>query len=101
MKTFGNAPTMKKLRLLPTPQARDEKNGSRMEDKRIQRKIQQQWSFGLNDLAAMEILPLPTGKKVEQNNGKVSQLNPLFVAEMMGFPTNWTLLPFLDGEKSR
>jgi DNA-cytosine methyltransferase len=27
-----------------------------------------------------------------------SQLNPQFVEEMMGFPKNWTLLPFLNGE---
>lgn len=26
-----------------------------------------------------------------------SQLSPLFVAEMMGFPIDWTLAPFLDG----
>jgi hypothetical protein len=31
-------------------------------------------------------------------NGKSSQLNPRFVAEMMGFPPNWTELPFLSGE---
>jgi hypothetical protein len=31
-------------------------------------------------------------------HGTTSQLNPLFVAEMMGFPTDWTLLPFLNGE---
>ena len=30
--------------------------------------------------------------------GKTSQLNPRFVAEMMGFPPNWTELPFLNGE---
>lgn len=30
--------------------------------------------------------------------GPGSQLNPHFVAEMMGFPTNWTDLPFLTGE---
>ena len=30
--------------------------------------------------------------------GTSSQLNPLFVQEMMGFPENWTLLPFLNGE---
>jgi hypothetical protein len=30
--------------------------------------------------------------------GKTSQLNPQFVAEMMGFPINWTELPFLNGE---
>ena len=27
-----------------------------------------------------------------------SQLNPRFVAEMMGFPENYTELPFLNGE---
>ena len=31
--------------------------------------------------------------------GAGSQLNPHFVAEMMGFPLNWTDLPFLSGEK--
>jgi hypothetical protein len=30
--------------------------------------------------------------------GKTSQLNPLFVAEMMGFPPDWTILPFQNGE---
>jgi hypothetical protein len=29
--------------------------------------------------------------------GKTSQLNPRFVAEMMGFPVNWTELPFRSG----
>ena len=32
-------------------------------------------------------------------DGKTSQLNPRFVAEMMGFPVNWTELPFLSGEQ--
>ncbi len=31
--------------------------------------------------------------------GKTSQLNPQFVAEMMGFPPNWTELPFQNGEQ--
>jgi hypothetical protein len=31
--------------------------------------------------------------------GKTSQLNPRFVAQMMGFPVNWTESPFLPGEK--
>jgi hypothetical protein len=31
-------------------------------------------------------------------HSKNSQLNPLFVEEMMGFPENWTALPFLSGE---
>ena len=30
--------------------------------------------------------------------GKTSQLNPRFVEEMMGFPKNWTVSPFQNGE---
>jgi hypothetical protein len=33
--------------------------------------------------------------------GKTSQLSPQFVMEMMGFPTDWTLLPFLSGETNQ
>ena len=32
--------------------------------------------------------------------GGTSQLNPRFVAEMMGFPPDWTELPFLNGGKN-
>jgi len=32
-----------------------------------------------------------------QETGRPSQLNPRFVAEMMGFPPNWTELPFQSG----
>lgn len=32
--------------------------------------------------------------------GRSFQLNPLFVAEMMGFSTSWTVLPFLPGGSS-
>jgi len=39
-------------------------------------------------------------KRARQQTGKTSQLNPRFVAEMMGFPPNWTELPFLNGETS-
>jgi hypothetical protein len=31
---------------------------------------------------------------------KSSHLNPRFVAEMMGFPVNWTELPFQSGEQN-
>ena len=33
--------------------------------------------------------------------GTRSQLNPLFVEEMMGFPESWTLSPFLNGERKQ
>lgn len=34
---------------------------------------------------------------IQYQTGSDSQLNPLFVAEMMGFPPDWTLVPFQDG----
>ncbi len=33
--------------------------------------------------------------------GSNSQFNPRFVAEMMGFPANWTELPFQSGEQNQ
>lgn len=35
----------------------------------------------------------------KDKDGKTSQLNPLFVAEMMSFPPDYTVLPFLNGER--
>ena len=40
-------------------------------------------------------------KRVRQATGKTSQLNPRFVAEMMGYPPNWTELPFQSGETNQ
>jgi hypothetical protein len=39
-----------------------------------------------------------TMHKATCQTGKTSQLNPPFVLEMMGFPPDWTELPFLNGE---
>jgi DNA (cytosine-5)-methyltransferase 1 len=39
-----------------------------------------------------------SGNPLRKISGAYSQLNPRFVAEMMGFPPNWTELPFLNGE---
>jgi hypothetical protein len=110
--------------LLPTPQARDEKHGSQIQDRRIQRKIQKGWTIDLNDMATMGLLPTPTANEYKDSNntpetlkkidkggrvlrwmatneilepGKTSQLNPRFVLEMMGFPPDWTELPFQSG----
>lgn len=48
-------------------------------------------------------LPVMLGEHCSQNGGKTSQLNPLFVEEMMGFPLMWTTLPFLsqNGDKNQ
>tara|TARA_B100000678_G_C18105501_1_gene460615 strand:+ start:50 stop:814 length:765 start_codon:yes stop_codon:yes gene_type:complete len=40
-------------------------------------------------------------KRARSLTGKTSQLNPQFVAEMMGFPTGWTELPFQNGATNR
>lgn len=51
--------------------------------------------------AIREIQPVMLGEHHSQNGGKTSQLNPLFVAEMMGFPPDWTVLPFQSGGRNR
>jgi hypothetical protein len=38
------------------------------------------------------------GSHINEMLGTRSHLSPQFVLEMMGFPTDWTLLPFLSGE---
>jgi hypothetical protein len=94
--TLSRAMTMG---LLPTPTSRDEKNGGKLEDGRIQRKIQQGWTIELNDLATIGALPMPDNMETQSQTGETShKLNPQFVLEMMGFPLDWTELPFLSGE---
>ncbi len=102
-------------KILPTPTARSYKHGSKITDGRSRRKISQGWTMELNDLAVSGLLPNPTrrddalcnipvmiGQHCQQNDGKTSQLNPLFVEEMMGYPLMWTTLPFLsqNGDKN-
>ncbi len=70
--------------LLPTPTARDWKGAPTLENFERKGKNPQQGS--LPDFFAQ--------------TGRSFQLNPLFVAEMMGFPVNWTVLPFLPGGSS-
>jgi hypothetical protein len=36
-----------------------------------------------------------------EQTSKCSQLSPQFVMEMMGFPKDWTELPFLNGETNQ
>ena len=48
--------------ILPTPTARDYMNGSKPEDNRTQRKLQQGWTLELNDMAAWGLLPTPLSR---------------------------------------
>ena len=68
-----------KGKLLPTATASAEKQGT-TKDMRCGKSRK----TALNHFVAKEIV------------GNNSQLNPLFVEEMMGFPYLWTLLPFLS-----
>lgn len=72
--------------MMPTPSARDWKECTNPGVKKVNGNV-----YG-------ETLP-DTVKKV---TGSTSQLNPLFVEEMMGFPLMWTALPFLSpsGDKN-
>ena len=70
-------PKMQKF--LPTPNASDNRNRGNPNDPCIQKRME-------------------NGKQVGLTMMVDGQLNPQFVAEMMGFPSNWTELPFLNGE---
>lgn len=61
--------------MIPTPKANDFRSG-------MQNRVGRNHTQQLNDTVAYHA-------------GKTSQLNPLFVEEMMGFPTGWILTPFL------
>jgi len=72
---------MASVGMLPTPTKRDYK-GARSEE-------------ALEAAGRNETNSLPDAFA---QSGKTSQLSPLFVEEMMGFPKNWTALPFQSGE---
>lgn len=81
--TFGVAA---RLRLLPTPNA--------IEATKYSKKInpKSQMGTGLTARAMNGILG-PINTKID---GRTFHLNPLYVADMMGFPSMWTTLPFLS-----
>ena len=80
--------------LLPTPCA--------SEATKFTKKLnfKSQMGKSLTAMACNGMIPAPSSKKVTA--GKTSQLNPLYVEEMMGFPLMWTALPFLSqgGERN-
>ncbi len=95
--------------LLPTVMAMDSTN-AKANMKSSQVKPGSMHSMTLPLMMKMGMLPTPrvsaaydsATDRGKSNLGEVtgagSQLNPRFVAEMMGFPAQWTELPFLNGE---
>jgi hypothetical protein len=115
--------------LLPTPTAMQDEADPAKVDARNEKQIAMgnpKFILGLTQMAKRGMLPTPAtrdykgtnslehlrgqnGNKMTHENqlpnyiklmtGSNSQLNPQFVAEMMGFPANWTELPFPSGEQ--
>ena len=68
--------------LLPTPTASDKNTGTTKDRK-----------DGISRMSDLK-------NNIAHQYGRNSLLNPRFVAEMMGFPVDWTVLPFLNGGKN-
>jgi hypothetical protein len=79
--------------MLPTPTATDFK-GAYSKNAMISK-------GGINRSSMLRNIYIHTNQGWKQKDGRTSQLNPLFVEEMMGFPKNWTILPFLNGETNQ
>lgn len=78
--------------MLPTPTAMNYKGSVSFEKlKRTDGKMR------TDDL---KNIPVMIGQHCQQTDGATSQLNPLFVQEMMGFPYLWTELPFQSGGRN-
>jgi hypothetical protein len=109
--------------MLPTPTAMDSTNATAIM-KSTQVKEGSMHSVTLARAMTMGILPTPRvgGQEdyktrnirqghqkamsyleanIQYQTGTTSHLNPRFVAEMMGFPPNWTELPFQSGEQNQ
>jgi hypothetical protein len=69
-------------KFLPTPNASDNRDRGGPKDKSIKRRLEM-------------------GKQVGLTMMVDGQLNPRFVAEMMGYPPNWLELPFQNTEKNQ
>jgi hypothetical protein len=120
-----NIGRMASMGMLPTPTAMDSSNAT-ANMKSTQVKEGSMHSVTLARAMAMGMLPTPAMSNYKEASstealeargrlkpmadnladqfavsGRSSQLNPQFVMEMMGFPKDWTLLPFLNGEQSQ
>lgn len=87
--------------MLPTPSASDTEGSPKRKDQ-ISQGENGNWRRTSDNTGIMfgaklqDVAPIIAG-----SNGKNSQLNPRFVAEMMGYPVNWTELPFQNGETNQ
>jgi len=99
-----------KMGMLPTPNASDAKGGGTGETDYAHKHSLDRLKY----TASTGMLPTPAagdGHKTTSNTrqknlnylapvGSGSQLSPLFVEEMMGFPKGWTASPFQSGDEN-
>ena len=85
--------------LLPTPMAQSRQTTEEQTMKRKEKYGGMKRAMYLENYLVMGMLPTP--KNIENPTGETFQLSPQFVAEMMGFPKDWTELPFLNGEQNQ
>lgn len=107
---------MASLNLLPTPLAVSVRHPGRVSELRIagdvtfcSRAVGETRPNGLEDwLQFHGLMPMraedfeamfpENGGSPGSKDGRASQLNPLFVGEMMGYPLEWLTSPFLSGD---
>ena len=74
--------------VLPTPTARDYRSGFQEDSDAFNSRKEHSRGVNLHE-------------HIQRSVGENFQLNPQFVMEMMGFPSDWTLLPFLKESESQ
>lgn len=107
--------------LLPTPRA-NQVNGCDLNNENIANRNKENLEETVASWVVSGMIPTPTARDwrspdtnpessrqmadselntaIYKLTGSPSQLSPHFVMEMMGFPPDWTLLPFLNGDRS-
>lgn len=99
--TNGSVGLARMVQLLPTP------NAAEGEKYTTKYNPNSQMGKGLTAMAVNALLPTPQTRDYKgechmtqsclPNTFQTSQLNPLFVTEMMGFPLDWLVSPFQSG----
>ena len=90
--------------VLPTPMAQDAAKGNHKEYKVTRTgliRTKTNYMVSLVEVGRLGLLPSPScpnpAPSLPLVASKTSQLNPLYVEEMMGFPMEWLTAPFLTG----
>lgn len=90
--------------LMPSPVAQDyrrrDPNSRQQELPELCHRLKKRTGKGRERMRAedFEAMFPENGGSPASKDGRASQLNPLFVGEMMGYPLEWLTSPFLSGD---